>query len=260
MNGKTLKILNTFSYIALIFANIFVNVFKLGGNTTGGVSAKYTTLITPAPFTFSIWAVIYSLILLFVLYQWGVFDKTNHSDTVRKNIGLWFCVSCVLNILWLILWHFQKIGLSTLVIAALLISLIIIRNILDKTPTEKPQILTVNIGFSLYFGWLIAATITNIAVFLKSVNWNGFSLSDTFWAIIVLIVGTVIGSLLILKKKNFIGALAVIWAYVGILARHIGRTGFNGAYVSVIITLAICIAVLLLEIAVVRYFDNKKSA
>jgi len=46
------------------------------------------------------------------------------------------------------------------------------------------------------------ATIANVTIFLQSINWNGFGISEQIWTIIVLLIGAVIGITRMLKDKN----------------------------------------------------------
>ena len=222
MRTGTLKWINTISFAAMVIVNGLANLIPIGGKTTGQVSQAYSNMFTPAPLTFAIWGVIYLLLLLFVLYQWGIFDKGKYSDMIRDKIGILFAVSCVLNITWIFLWHFEAIFASVICIAALLLSLILIGGRLKQAEGNLSTMLMVNAGFDLYFGWIIAATIVNISVWLTKIGWNGWGLPGQFWTAALLIIASVIGSATVLKDKKLFSVLAVIWAFVGILIRHIG--------------------------------------
>ncbi|MFA5764936.1 MAG: hypothetical protein WC929_02135, partial [Bacilli bacterium] len=52
-------------YIFMIVMNIFANALPLNGIATGAVSFKYPNLFQPAGITFSIWGLIYILLLIF---------------------------------------------------------------------------------------------------------------------------------------------------------------------------------------------------
>jgi len=55
--------------VTLIVNGLAGSTTLLNGVTSGEVSDLYPTFITPAGFTFAIWSVIYTLLLLFVIYQ-----------------------------------------------------------------------------------------------------------------------------------------------------------------------------------------------
>ena len=49
----------------MVTLNALSIVIPLGGNTTQELSDKYDNLFTPIGFTFSIWSIIYTLLLVF---------------------------------------------------------------------------------------------------------------------------------------------------------------------------------------------------
>lgn len=230
----SLKWINTIAFAAMAAVNALANLLPIGGNTTGQISEAHPNLFTPAPITFAIWGLIYLMMALFVLYQWGVFDGDLHSAKVRKDIGLWFAVSCALNIAWIFLWHNKLIGYSTICIALLLVSLIVIQKRLGGTGSSFLQRLSAKAGFSVYYGWIIAATIANVCVLLTKIGWNGWGLSPDFWTVVVLLIGAVIASAVVLIGRNRIAGLAVMWAYAGILIRHISAAYYAGSHPFVI--------------------------
>lgn len=255
MRIRTLQWMNTIALMVMVIVNILANIIPIGIGDTGMISQKYSNLFTPAAFTFSIWAVIYVLMLAFVIYQWGIID--DRSKRVLVAIGPWFIVSCILNVAWLFAWHFDVIWLSVLIMIGLLVVLANIRSILDQTRKVGEFRTVIDIGFDVYLGWITAATIANISVFLVSINWKGFGISSEIWTCIVLIVGATIGFLFTLLDGKIFSTLAIMWAYVGILQRHVSSYGLNGEYQAVII----CgVVAEILMLAVVVYALALKSS
>ena len=72
---KSLKYWNIIFFISMISINIIANTLPFGRGSTAEISAKYHSLFTPAPLTFSIWFVIYLLLGYFIVYQLGVFNE-----------------------------------------------------------------------------------------------------------------------------------------------------------------------------------------
>ena len=95
--------------------------------------------------------------------------------------------------------------------------------------------------FSVYFGWITVAAIANITVFLVSIGWNGFGISDFIWTSIILLVGALIGILRMSRDKNIAYGLVLVWAYLGILLKHVSTSGFGGQYPSIIATVILCL-------------------
>lgn len=229
-----LKWINTTAFAAMVIINALANLLPIGGNTTGQVSEAYPNLFTPAPFTFAIWGVIYLLMAVFILYQWELFDGGKYSAKVRNDIGPLFAVSCAANIVWIFLWHNRMIGLSTLCIALLLITLYLITGRLGSANGSWIQRIAAKAGFSLYYGWIIAAALANLSVWLTKLGWNGLGLSADFRTAAALLAGAVITFAVVVLSRNRIAGLAVMWAFAGILYRHFSPVYHAGTHPYVI--------------------------
>lgn len=245
---KYMKWINTAAFAVMILVNALANLIPIGGKTTGEISEAYPNLFTPAPISFSIWGVIYLLMLGFVLYQWELFDFGTYSSVHREQIGLMFFFSCVLNTLWILLWHTDSIYFSSISIIMLLVSLALIVLNTDRKNIPVVGRLFVNAGFDIYFGWIIAATIANISVCLTKAGWNGFGLPEEFWTVVVILAGTGIAYAAVSVSHLHLSACAVIWAYIGILIKHISKDGYAGEYRYVIIAAIAGIIIILIAI------------
>ena len=253
MKNTYRKVLMIIAYTSMIVVNFLANSLPINNRSTGEISDAYPNLFTPAGFTFSIWGLIYLLLAGYICYQ---FSKNSEKTVILfHRINPLFIGTSIANIAWIFAWHYDYIGVSVLIMAALLYLLIKIANILrieEFTFSEKLFILT---PFSVYFGWITIATIANITVFLVSINWNGFGIADYIWTSIVLFAGVIIGVLRMSKDRNIPYGLVLIWAYLGILLKHLSLTGFNSEYPVVIATLAVCLIVFILFI--VKLFLQK---
>src|SRR5690625_3044629 len=196
-NYTATKVEVTLAYVAMIAMNALANILPINGITTGEVSDKYTNLFAPTGLTFSIWSVIYILLLGFVLYQWGLFrgesEKREDEERLIQSVRIPFIVSSIANILWLLAWHYDFIGVSTLLMLVLLGSLIRIAKLFEGKNLSVRNYLFLRLPFSIYFGWITIATIANVTTMLVSWGWEGFGLSQATWTVIVLILGAVIG-------------------------------------------------------------------
>lgn len=252
------KWLNFAGYIAVLTVNALANLIPLGGSMTGDVAKAYPNLMTPAAYTFAIWGVIYLLMGFFVLHQWGVIGNRKAGDAATEVVGPWFMISCIMNIVWIFFWHFDLIGLSVLAIAGLLTSLIVIEKRTEELDGNFWDRLSANIFFDIYFGWILVAALLNISVFFTKLQWNGFGLTDQFWAAVILLVGALAaGAEAYIKNRNMTGA-AVIWAYVGIIIRHVSANGFDNRYPLAIIAGIVGITLIFAAIVMKstdRYYD-----
>lgn len=210
-----LKIINLIMFGLMILMNYLANALPLNGKTTGELSAQYPNLFVPAGVTFSIWGVIYLLLLGFIILQ---FNTSNRA--VVMNIGWAFAISSLLNAAWIVAWHYEKLPLSLIIMVGLLISLVYINLQLRY---QAPVFF--RMAFGIYLGWICIATIANVTTLLVHYQWGAWGISDPAWAIIMIGAGTLITALALIRLNNPYLALAVIWAFVGIIIRQQGNYG-----------------------------------
>ncbi|MBN1275303.1 tryptophan-rich sensory protein [Candidatus Woesearchaeota archaeon] len=246
-----MKLLVALSFLAVVVINGLANMLPINGVTTGGVSDSYPNLFTPAGLTFSIWGLIYLLLAGFVLFSLGVFGKKR--SAAADKVAWPFIISSLANIAWLFSWHYGLIWLSVVFMLCLLVSLIVIATRLRSLRLSPAERWLVRLPFSVYFGWITVATIANITVFLVSIGWGGFGLSEAFWTVLVLVVGALIGLWRSYVDRDVAYLLVFVWAYTGILVRHLSPSGFAGEYGGVIVTLIVCLGVFVLMVGYLAY-------
>ncbi|KAF6631766.1 tryptophan-rich sensory protein [Paenibacillus sp. EKM208P] len=232
---------NIIAFIAVILVNILASTLPIGGRSTAAVSNMYPTLITPAGYAFSIWSVIYILFACFVVYQ---ATPTGQAKTSVQSIGIFFILSCLFNIIWIFLWQYVYVELCVIVIILYLLSLGVVY---VRTRTPQPtrgEMWFVKLPFSLNLGWVSVATIINIAVALKKNEWSGWGLSDTTWAIIILLIGTVLAIMVSFPYRDSIYPLVFVWAYVAIAVEHPNNENVRLAALilaAIILVYALCL-------------------
>ena len=215
--------LNFIGFLAVVFVNALAVLLPINNRTTQELSDKYPNLFVPAGITFSIWGIIYILLLLFVVYQFVVaFRKASDEKGIFEKIGILFFISCIFNVAWILAWHYEIVWLSLIIMALLLISLI---TIYIRLGTGRPGIrntekIFVIIAFSVYLGWITIATIANATAFLVKINWNKFGISDQLWTVIVIAVGVLITLITLFSRNDIFYCFVVIWALVGILLKR----------------------------------------
>lgn len=242
-----LRLFNALLFVAMVVVNALAAQLPINGITPGQVSDSYPNLFAPAGLTFSIWGVIYILLALFILYQFGVFKgKSGTSLEAVKRIGPWFIISSLANIAWIFSWHYKIIPLSMLLMLVILVSLITAYTRLNKGTLNKKEKFFVRLPFSIYFGWITVATIANATVLLVSIGWNGFGISEQIWTVVALAAALVIGAATTMKNKDGFYGLVILWAFLGILIKHLDV--FKGRYIAVIIAAAVGMALILVDI------------
>ncbi len=239
MENFLVRIFAAVFYVAMVVVNFLANGLPINNRSTGEISDAYFNLFAPAGITFSIWGLIYLLLGGYVIYQFK--KNTQERDVLLKKTNFLFIATSLANILWILSWHYDYIGLSVVLMLALLTLLIQIANLLRSEQFTSGEKLFIKTPFSVYFGWITVATIANVTVFLVSVGWKGFGIVDFIWTSVILFVGALIGIARLHKDKNIAYGLVLIWAYLGILFKHISSSGFDGKYPSVIVTASLCV-------------------
>ncbi|MGE5693834.1 MAG: tryptophan-rich sensory protein [Candidatus Sericytochromatia bacterium] len=242
------------TYLLMVTVNALANTLPINGRRTGDVSNAYPNLFAPAGITFSIWSLIYLLLGLHVLYQLGLFRARQASGDrsgLLNKVGLYFSISSLANTAWVFAWHYDVIALSVVLIIVILACLAVIAMTLaaaELTPREK---LFIGVPFSVYFGWTTVATVANVTVFLVSVNWDGFGLADSAWAVIMVLVAAAIGTATVLRNRDIAYGLVLLWAYTGILIKHTSAGGWDSKYPQVIATVIACMVIYVAAVAAI---------
>lgn len=232
-----IKVLVTVTYLAMIAVNYLANALPLNGRRTGDVSNAYPSLFTPAGVTFSIWGVIYLLLGAHVLYQLGLFrtgPESAEQTALLNRVGVLFAVSSLANIAWVFAWHYGLIPLSAVLIVVILICLALIVTTVRGAHLTGRQRWLIGVPFSVYFGWTTVAVVANMTVLLVSRNWDGFGLAESTWAVIIVLVAMVIGTVTMVRNRDVAYGLVLIWAFAGILLRQTSAAGFGGRYPGII--------------------------
>ncbi len=189
---------------------LFTIISNAFGNNIKQISDKYNfnsqNNITPAPFTFSIWGFIYSLLIYttFIHHR-----EILNTQTPYGSIFTLFIISSILNALWIQVWG-KSLELSATILILLASILILITSELNKANVNKILIYT----FGIYTAWAIVASLINLSTLFS----NKKILDSKTIKIIVLIILTILPFLLKLFGNAKIPMLiTIIWASFGII-------------------------------------------
>ena len=226
-----IKYVNIILFAGMIVMNYLANALPINNKTTGALSDALPNLFVPAGITFSIWGVIYLALAAFCIVQF-----TGKNQEIITGINWLFAVSCMLNALWIVTWHYQKLPLSLLIMAGLLLTLIFINLKLKDFPLG-----IIKASFGIYLGWICIATIANVTALFVYYNWKGFGLPEQAWAVILICIGALLVSLTLYRLNNpFIG-VSVVWAFLGIYIKR--QSDFRSIAVTAIIAMVLVTAV-----------------
>lgn len=253
---KINAILNTLLFGVMITVNTLANALPINGKTTRELSNQYPNFFVPTGITFAIWGIIYLLMTVLISYQMiTAFSKTKRSllnSLHEKLIGL----TCVLNVAWILVWHYELVALSVMVMLLFLSTLIYLFVQLKAIQTTSfIHYLCIKLPISVYLGWISIATIANITALLVHINWNGYGILESTWTVIMLTIALLINLFMIFKQKAIPFALVFIWALMGIIVK---RQADTIVYHNIIFMCYSCITIISLSIILKLSIDYKK--
>jgi len=199
------------SYIAMIIINGLASTIGINGKTTAEISNQLEVLFTPAGYVFAIWIVIYIILGIWIFLH--LFSKAENQETAIINL---VTLTCLFNIAWLLCWHYEYFILSIVMMVGLLISLILIYSSYPKGDTRFAG----RLPFSIYLGWISVALMANISFVLKYYQWNGFGISEIWWANLLLFVATCLAIYIRTVEVDVVFPLVIIWAFIGIAVKN----------------------------------------
>lgn len=236
-------LINLVGFLATVVVNALANALPINNKTTGELSDQYPNLFVPAGLTFSIWGLIYILLAIFVVYNFIVaFNKNTNNFTPFERIGFLYFIASILNIGWILAWHYELVSISLVFMLLLfgsLLSIYLKLSVGNKDKSNKEKYM-VHLPFSIYLGWITIATIANVTALLVNIGWNRFGLSEEFWTILVIVVGVVIATCMLIRRQDIFYCLVIIWALLGIALKRLNDvTPLHNILITVYIGLAI---------------------
>ncbi len=184
---------------------------NFSGSSIKEISDKYKIDITPSPYTFSIWGVIYSLLIYVTFTHYSQFLYT---QTQYGSIFSLFVFSAILNATWIQAWG-KSLELSSVILILLAIVLMTITIELNKAGVDKILLYT----FGIYTAWAIVASLINFSTLLVNNN----ILDNKTVKFMVAGLLTIIPFLLKDVFRDLLGEsiipmlLTFIWASIGIM-------------------------------------------
>jgi len=225
--------------IAVIVVNALSNTLPLNGQTAAEITNRLEVLFTPAGYVFSIWSLIYVLLVIWLI---TIYRKVK-DNRFNGKVGILFIISCIFNIAWLFSWHYEQFILSIIVMFFLLFTLIAIY--LQYKNTEKG--LSERFPFSFYLAWISVATIANVSYVLKH-HGVDLGISEVSGSLVLVGVAVILGYMAVALSKDIFFTLVIVWALIGIAAKTDDSTMQNGT---------IALTALLIIAALIRYVTMK---
>jgi hypothetical protein len=208
-------------FVGVIAMNALANILPINGYNTGQVSAFYPNAFVPAGFTFSIWGVIYLLLLSYTIgYTYYTLKQEQFPKVFAfiERIHIYFLWTCVFNMAWILAWHYLQIELSVLIMLLFLSTLIqlFLKSATMANALTSTQKFILQTPFIVYLGWIAVATIANITALLVAYQWNAFGMTPVYWSAAMILIAILLAVLMLKKFQAIPFALVVTWALWGI--------------------------------------------
>ncbi len=251
MTPKVNALLNMTALVFMLALNALANILPINGYNTGQISGFYPNYFVPAGFTFSIWSIIYIMLIGFVVCSVAALGSKMdvHSKEVIQKASPFFQLTSLLNGSWIVLWHNLYLGAS---FAVMIIFLVLLVKLYIRISASKKMLspfmrFWIYHTFLVYLGWISVATIANATALCVGIGWQGSPLEPQIWSILLIAIALLLGIFFVGKKKEPAYGFVLSWAFFGIYAGQMDQSRAVGiaAGLSVSILLALTFTVLL---------------
>lgn len=241
---------------ALVAANVWFGRYRNDRSSIASVSRTNPTPITPAPYTFGIWGLIYAGVAVYVVGHWLYPDMC--ADAVSNAL---FICGCVLNVLWIVLftkgaeWNLPRwrsvcaVALGALSVVVHAHAIVLGANIdrllrvgADNDVIRQAFVWTPVLTYTVYAAWTLVAVAINVWIaasrssdaidteesITRRQMWVGVTLATLVFVACVVLRFVRAGSFTWPVRVTYISVL--VWAAVGVLVR---RRGIDDAQQSV---------------------------
>lgn len=187
----------------------------LGKGNNAVISAKYQTLITPARFTFVIWAVIYLCQLVWAVSQ--VVSPQYRVKALQYVHNYNYVLVCVAQMAWTFAFGLQVLWLS---LVFMVLTLILLMRLIYQARTVQSQqdeesgwsdYFLYQFPFNIHAGWITAAALVNANVVLVAYHYNH---NVQVFAALLSLALVLMAATFFLSLPDFIIPLVLIWALV----------------------------------------------
>ena len=202
-----------FLLITLItmLGNYLSNVTSLTGRSIGELSDIYSTLLTPAGFTFSIWFFIY----LGLLYIGWLFARGKL--TWPREVLPWYALASALNLGWLFVWQQERLLAAAVVLVSLALVNFGLVQLFRKRQTARSVALPTQL-YLMYATWTLLASFISVTTYLQyDLGFDGLGLSGATWVSGILWLLAGIAAYLVRARNYFAFGLVYVWATFGIV-------------------------------------------
>lgn len=223
--------------LLVLAVNAAASILPINGITTGELSDLYPTGFTPPGWVFSIWGLIYTGLIAFsIVALWGNPRLRQRAAVITGP----YLLNALGNAGWIFAWHYRQVELSVFLMLFILVTLIVIFVRLRRLPNSTwGEYFSIDAPFSLYFGWITAATLINIATLFFDWGVYPLGLAMDEWALATVVMAIAWYVWLTGLTRDVVYGAVLVWAGTGI---YFGAQGVSVPVRIVAITGVIAVA------------------
>jgi len=214
------------SYLPMAFGMAGFDETGTGENT---MTPSWPLEVNPAGYAFSIWGLIYTLIGGFAVYQaipssWLGYIVEKNEALIYNDINLVWIANMMFHSIWMVLFLTNSGAgfiLSSIDIIAMLVTAYYLMFASMRSSNNWIEFITMRLGFSIYAGWLTAATILNVSFALRWLGIQG-PISNLFFTEEIFGVIKIWGAFMLYEfvsyfDRNPVYGGVFIWVLIGIM-------------------------------------------
>lgn len=108
--------------ITTLVINVLANALPLNGLNTGQIPDRFNVYFVPAGYVFSIWGLIYLVLIAFAVFQ----ALPSQRENLRLRAMSWrISLGGLANSVWIFFWHYEQFPLTLIAMQVLLGRLIV---------------------------------------------------------------------------------------------------------------------------------------
>lgn len=239
------------SAVVFMIIAAMVGVGLFGGTNVrdlqGGALDADATVLAPGRSAFSIWSVIYILMIAYAV--WQALPGQRARDRQRRA-AWWIALTAVLNGGWLLAAQFLTLPATVIAIVVLLVALAATYRLLVIVPAAGwGDRLLMDVTVGIHLGWVSLATVANVTAWLAADIVPAVDeRTQVLWGVIVLIVVALVGVGIAVGTRGaglvtrLAPALAMAWGlfWIGV-ARLTGEPHTVGVAVTTFVVAAVIV-------------------
>lgn len=230
-----------FSWITMTSVALLGAFGFLTSRTTQEISDSYPIFFVPSEFFFSIWGLAYIALGVYAVYAIQPSEKKNKRV---RHLDFFYLMVAVTNILWIFMWHSAAPGLSTVALVALLISLVSMYGVTGRVKAKSlVEWWAIDAPISLFTALIWVVSLANLSISLRALGIP----QSPITAFLFMIAVALTAQLTLLRRKDYIFALVIIWSLVGM--------AINFAHIPLLWAGGFGLSLLILGTAAFVYFN-----